>query len=566
MTAALPVRPRVWPYLVGLPLLAATWVVALEGWIQPPEYMMASADPSRRLLWWLVPPFALLLAFFTLRSAYLSYQTDADAAQQAAAKAEVERQQDTAEGKAAAALARQRETLEVLGLGLVVEKFRNVQVWEAIDKVKEQPFASILPREAEELSGPLVRGQQSGKRGADTFEYAERYFVEKIPLPGIAIFPKPTGKDPDHWDSGAGTLMGSRQSAGLAFTLFITAEQIYADDPDEALGKIFDFFDAHPDVPAVFVYASDGYMTKKFLKDYSPDDINGDPGWKPGDPTDTNTAFVLVRRDRVDKLIRPYVVDEPYQAGRDTPTNRLKSFYFNQETEFSERTKQAGLTAAEWERIVPSFIEQLGAAHVSAMTPFWERERPKGFKPSPWIPVPWAKWQLEEFDALPTLGYLHRPQYAAYRPDGQPLPEKARAEAFAAAWKQALATLPEGQAPQRLFFDAGAAAQRGRGLVPMSRSLTEHHADQDWLGTPRAIDLSARMGDTGAASPFTQIALALIAGYREGGPSATVNLRREDGASIVMVSPPNEPPEKRKSHPGAGKDPFKVKLMPEFAQ
>ena len=65
----------------------------------------------------------------------------------------------------------------------------------------------------------------------------------------------------------------------------------------------------------------------------------------------------------------------------------------------------------------------------------------------------------------------------------------------------------------------------------------------------------------GAASPFVQIALAIIASYREGGVSATANLRRTGGASVLMVSPPKEPTDARKTHPGAGRDPFKVPLM-----
>nr|MBP8898601.1 DUF2875 family protein [Sulfuritalea sp.] len=91
--------------------------------------------------------------------------------------------------------------------------------------------------------------------------------------------------------------------------------------------------------------------------------------------------------------------------------------------------------------------------------------------------------------------------------------------------------------------------------------------DAGWnLNSPRMIDLTARLDDTGAASPFVQIALALIAGYRDGAVSATVNLRREDGASVLMVSPPTEAPEGRKTHPGAGRDPFKLPLMPENGQ
>lgn len=88
--------------------------------------------------------------------------------------------------------------------------------------------------------------------------------------------------------------------------------------------------------------------------------------------------------------------------------------------------------------------------------------------------------------------------------------------------------------------------------------------DPNKFDTPQGIDTSARLGDTGAAPPFVQIALALITGYRAGGPTATVNLRRSDGAGILMVSPPKEPLTKRKPNPGAGQDPFKVKLAPEF--
>jgi hypothetical protein len=523
---------------------------------------MTFTHPNRRLLVWLLPPLLLVVAIFGGRWLHLASQARAKDAKQAAIQVEQTKQQADAASQAAALLAKKRETLEVLGLGLVVEKFRNAAVWEAIKKVENDPHATILPKEPEVIGGNLVRKQRGGKRASDTFEYARRYFVEKIPIPGFVIFQKPLGKHPRFLEAGAGTLMGGRDP----FTLFVTAGQIYADNSDEALGVIFDFFDAHPDVPAVFVYASDGYTTKKFLSDYNPEDINGFPGWKPGDPTEAMTAFVLVRRDRVDKLIRPFAVDEPYKASRDRPTNRLKTFYFAQEDAYMARTKESGLTVAEWERVVPEFIAQIGEnqSSWSSLTPFWDKK--DGFKPSSWIPVPWTKWQLKEFDDLPTLGYLHRPQYARYvAPDGKPLGNTARETAFADAWQGALETLPEGQKPERMFFDAG--ASRGRGLPTMMNAFGAHHAEyQLSLDSPQMIDLTTRLDDTGAASPFVQIALALIAGYRDGGISATVNLRREDGASILLVSPPTEPPEGRKPHPGAGQDPFKVPLMPADGQ
>ncbi|MBP8215502.1 MAG: DUF2875 family protein, partial [Propionivibrio sp.] len=278
------------------------------------------------------------------------------------------------------------------------------------------------------------------------------------------------------------------------------------------------------------------------------------------------TAFVLVRRDRVDKLIRPFAVDEKFGLDYDDKTsfvNRVWRFFFSIK---KRHTDSALPTVEEWIAEVPKLMAETKDVPVSGLLPFWHG-MPDGFKPSPWIPVPWTQWQLKEFDDLPTLGYLHRPQYAKYvAADGKPLPEKERVSAFSAAWQGALETLPEGKAPERMFFDAGGIQGKARCLVPMTRSLSENHPDQHWLDTSRAIDLSARLDDTGAASPFVQIALAIIAGYRDGGVSATVNLRREDGASVLMVSPPSEPPEGRKPHPGAGQSPFKVPLMPENGQ
>ncbi|AXE33726.1 DUF2875 family protein [Chromobacterium phragmitis] len=65
--------------------------------------------------------------------------------------------------------------------------------------------------------------------------------------------------------------------------------------------------------------------------------------------------------------------------------------------------------------------------------------------------------------------------------------------------------------------------------------------------TPYSIDfsdakcnynLSRRVANTGASSPFVLLALAAMRSYSHNGISATVNLRQDDRASIIMVSPP----------------------------
>lgn len=53
------------------------------------------------------------------------------------------------------------------------------------------------------------------------------------------------------------------------------------------------------------------------------------------------------------------------------------------------------------------------------------------------------------------------------------------------------------------------------------------------------IDTDARLGNTGAATWFMQMAAGTIASYRDGGASAAINLRDPAEASIVFVTPPS---------------------------
>ena len=46
------------------------------------------------------------------------------------------------------------------------------------------------------------------------------------------------------------------------------------------------------------------------------------------------------------------------------------------------------------------------------------------------------------------------------------------------------------------------------------------------------------MGDTGANSSYVALALGILATEKQGGVSAVVNLRRDDRATVMMVSPP----------------------------
>ena len=42
----------------------------------------------------------------------------------------------------------------------------------------------------------------------------------------------------------------------------------------------------------------------------------------------------------------------------------------------------------------------------------------------------------------------------------------------------------------------------------------------------------------GTGSPFVAVALATMAGLQSGGPTLIANLRRDDGATLLLVTPP----------------------------
>ena len=77
----------------------------------------------------------------------------------------------------------------------------------------------------------------------------------------------------------------------------------------------------------------------------------------------------------------------------------------------------------------------------------WANPPPKDWKPTPWFPVPWNRNQLAAFDALPSMGFIHRPVFIKFEDEeGKPVKRRdARQKLQEAGWQQALQTLPEAQ-------------------------------------------------------------------------------------------------------------------------
>jgi len=181
----------------------------------------------------------------------------------------------------------------------------------------------------------------------------------------------------------------------------------------------------------------------------------------------------------------------------------------------------------------------------------WAAQPPHEFKPTPFFPTPWTKGHFEQWDSLPTLARLHRPVVAALVDDeGATLKRKQQEASLAAGWNAATQVA----APARVFFDAG---KPGSGIATLSPVLTATQSELDLIDPQEGIDLSARLGEMSAASPFVGLVLATMATSESGTPSMVVPLRRKDQATFMLLTQPEEKP---------GPDAFDVKLMPQLSE
>lgn len=509
--------------LLGL-VLTALWIGILEGILEP-EIDMKNASLTQLLPSWLLPPLVVLMLGVGVQSAYAQVKQRSAATEAVPLASAGKTAQLTHEDHA-----QQQFTLDVMGLGLVIEKFRQRHAYDAL-KAAPGSHDNLLPQDPKAYPwSEAEKYNVSEKRGGDVLEHAASWFVWKWPIPVFAI--GPLNKNP----RAVRLLTGNPQEAGMHWHTFVWADTVLDPTPDMALAKIFDFFDRNPQVPAVLVMAQDGEVIRDVFRAPGTPPLVTNRYRQKSDPTETVTAFILAKRDRVDQFIRPWVLEETTkQAG----TNALDVFYGKMEESGTWKNGHIPM-AEEWLTQVASFQPQ-------ATKP--------GFTPSPWLPQPWTEKQLARFDKLPILGHLHRPQTARFTDEhGKPLTDNKKTAAFKAVWQAALSTLPEGQAPSRLFYDYGT-ADKGSRIVPLSRALAELDSPLDPMRD--GVNVTQRFGDMGAATPFAQLGLGVMAGWEEGGVSASVTLRDDGRATVIMLSPPAE----KKRHPG-GIDPIGWKFKP----
>jgi len=280
---------------------------------------------------------------------------------------------------------------------------------------------------------------------------------------------------------------------------------------------------------------------------------------------DSLSAVLVSRSDRVDKLIRPFAVEQSASINKTTTeydVTKLWNFFWAKngdrgpdsfDAQYQAHEKEAGveyplspniMSSAWWQAQLPELWKTLG------------NQGPGQFKPTPYIPVRWTTWQVKQFDDAPLLGYLHRPIDVKLTDEhGQPLKTVLQAAALKEGWEQAMATLPDNKEPKRVFYDTSGDRQW---VIPLNQALAQIGPTAPSPDNVKeGYDIGARIGDTGVSSPLVQIGLGLIASYDQGGASATINRRPNGTASIVVVSPPDDAAKSAWVQKTNGMSPFK---------
>lgn len=567
-------RPRAWKHVAGaavtFPVLFLLWLV-FDFRILHPELANVTVETTMdRLRWFGVPLVAVILLF---GGKWLYSSLAANARERAWQEKNLQLKQQ--EAAAHSEKARREYVLEVIGLGVTYEKYRQGKLWDALQG--GTPFTSIREQDPNKYAwGAFDKIGISGGRACDALENGAK--------PSPMFWGAPTfyagspiadpAKQPSEIRPIAG-LAGSAEGTGMAWHLFVTGSWQLSERPDQLLEQVFAVFDAHPDLPYIVLLADDSSSTRDGdLPPGAPQLIR--EGYYIPEMPDSTAVFVLARRERVEPL-RPYIWEDP---DNDYLQENLRRMYFQLMRSVPTPEKLANQDKFHGDR-QPTIAEWLPAAAAFAKRPVfdkkesdismaafrrWLNDPPKDWKPTPWFPVPWNRNQMKAFDDLPSLGYIHRPVFVNFADEhGKPVKRRdQRQKTLEAGWQTALQTLSESEratGPARIVGAFGGNAEQQLALEGVLHSYAAQGGPEiDTSKTAQFINTDRRLGNTGAATFFMQMALGVMGSYMNGGTSVAINLRDPAGASIVFISPPTEANRKRQQD----RDLFKNGVQPSI--
>jgi hypothetical protein len=578
MKAAATVQPpKLWKYLLGalvaLLILIPLWTLFVARVIQPDSFILTQEQlMGKKWIWpvvgWLVLlPLAIVALLFGAR-----WMT-------ATNKVQAKHQQAQTQQVVASDQSRREYVLEVIGLGVTLDKYRQGKLWEALRK--GSPHVTIREQDKEKYPwSEQERAGISGGRGGDSLENGAQYTPMYFGVPVFNAEPPIHNElEMDKPDDPRSGLAGGAVSSGMAWHLFLVGPRRFEEHPDRILEDVFAFFDANPDVPYIVLNSDDGMYSRNAYRPPGAPRLTKDGRYIPEMP-DASALFVLARRERVD-AVRPFVWDDPDNKFVQTKLRKMYADLMHTVphpkrivtrtpaqvgADTSGRATNDGMErqplVSEWLEGAAAFAQRSdvrGTGSVSLVDRVnpWAHPIPKDWKPTPWFPIPWNREQLATFDRLPTIGFIHRPTFVKFTDEhGKPLTRRdEREKALQAGWQAALLTLPE---TQRLKAARVVAATGGNTdqLIALHSTLNAYAAqggpEFDGAKSDQFIDTDKRLGNTGATTLFMQMAIGVMGSYRDGGVSAAVNLRDTNEASIVFISPPSDEKRKNQEHARGG--------------
>jgi hypothetical protein len=262
-------------------------------------------------------------------------------------------------------------------------------------------------------------------------------------------------RPPSDTDPVIGVVAGT-DSNGLSLTLFVPAGYTLSTTRTACSRKPSPSSTPIP-TPYLVVAANDGLYFRHLNRPKGSPPSFRDGHYVPEMPGSA-ALFVLARRER-SMPCAPSPSRTPtrtcWAASRTAPASPAS---------FSPTAALPNNSARPWARARhegldrwPTVPEWLAAAKASPNAPTSSAPRvslldvattwctPQGYT-HPWFPIPWNKDQLETFDRLPTLGYLHRPTYIPLTDaDGKPSPAAASASRPSSGLEPGPRDLPEAQ-------------------------------------------------------------------------------------------------------------------------
>ena len=300
--------PKLWKYLLealtALLFLIPLWTLFVARVIQPDSFILSEEQSMNNAWIWPVVRWGILMPVAAVTLALGARWTMASKNAQSTPRAQEQMQQVAMSDQA-----RREYVLEVIGLGVTLDKYRQGKLWEALQAGGPHTTIREQDKQKYEWSAQDKKGL-GGDRGGDSLENGAQYtpmyygvpvFDAEGPILNPARAEKPT--------SPLMGLAGGAISSGMAWHLFVIGPRRFDEHPDRILEEVFAFFDANPDVPYIVLNSDDGMGPRDSYRPEGAAKLLKDGYYIPEMP-DSSALFVLARRERVDP-VRAFVWDDP---------------------------------------------------------------------------------------------------------------------------------------------------------------------------------------------------------------------------------------------------------------